>query len=340
MGTHCATLAGCNLKGLNLANANLSGADLVKAILTNAVLTRAVLENAFLTAANLTGANLTGANLTGANLTGANLTGANLIGANLTGANLTGANLTGANLTGATWSNTVCPDGTNSSSDGGVCRATSQLTLAAPSVPVGIVGRSYSLQLAASGGTPKYHWSHTGGLPGGLTLNASTGLISGTPTSATYGVVVAVHVADSTSPTNLETTQVLTFYIALPSVPLITEFSPVSNTNNPTIVIAGTNFGKAFPTSDLNVPATSPYLEIFDCLGSSGCEPNTTNTPKWTSGYSPGGDLCQLTVKAWSNTEIALQFDSNPLCPFNTGQILGVLVWNTNDPSSNARRAT
>ena len=30
------------------------------------------------------------------------------------GANLTGANLTGANLAGVTWSNTTCPDGTNS----------------------------------------------------------------------------------------------------------------------------------------------------------------------------------------------------------------------------------
>jgi DNA-binding beta-propeller fold protein YncE len=92
----CATLAGCNLHGGNLAGANLSGA-------------------------NLSGANLSGANLTNANVTNATLSRANLRGANLTGANLTGANLSGANLSGVIWSNTTCPDGTNSDADGGTC---------------------------------------------------------------------------------------------------------------------------------------------------------------------------------------------------------------------------
>ena len=57
---------------------------------------------------------LTGAYLKGANLTGANLSNAYLNSANLTDANLTNANLTDANLTDITWSNTKCPDGTNS----------------------------------------------------------------------------------------------------------------------------------------------------------------------------------------------------------------------------------
>jgi hypothetical protein len=92
----CRSLAGCNLHGLNLTDANLAGA-------------------------NLTGANLSDANLTGANLAGANLTGANLAGANLTGANLTRAHLVFANLNEVTWSNTTCPDGTNSNADRGTC---------------------------------------------------------------------------------------------------------------------------------------------------------------------------------------------------------------------------
>ena len=64
--------------------------------------------------ANLSGQNLSGANLTGANLSGTNLTNANLSGANLTDADLTGATLTGAARTGTIWSNTTCPDGSNS----------------------------------------------------------------------------------------------------------------------------------------------------------------------------------------------------------------------------------
>jgi uncharacterized protein YjbI with pentapeptide repeats len=56
-----------------------------------------------------------------ANLTGADLAGADLSGFTLLDANLTNANLSGANLSGVAWSNTTCPDGTNSNVDGGTC---------------------------------------------------------------------------------------------------------------------------------------------------------------------------------------------------------------------------
>jgi streptogramin lyase len=116
------SLAGCNLKGVNLQNISLDGANL-----QSDNLLRAQLQNASLVGANLQGANLNGAQLQnysqleGANLEGANLHRANLTGANLTGANLTGANLHDATVTGAVWSNTTCPDGTNSDNAGGTC---------------------------------------------------------------------------------------------------------------------------------------------------------------------------------------------------------------------------
>jgi hypothetical protein len=116
--TKCSQLAGCNLSGADLTNAQLAGANLKGANLLNATLAGANLNGA-----NLNGANLNSANLTGANLTGANLTGANLNSANLTGANLQSALDKGANFNKVVWSQTTCPDGTNSTADGGTCSA-------------------------------------------------------------------------------------------------------------------------------------------------------------------------------------------------------------------------
>src|SRR5437773_2114334 len=49
-------------------------------------------------------------------------------------------------------------------------------------LPKGTVGAAYSQALTASGGTSPYTWSVSAGTPPtGLTLNASSGVIAGTP---------------------------------------------------------------------------------------------------------------------------------------------------------------
>jgi hypothetical protein len=114
---------GCNFDLANLTAMSLLGANLTNVHMHGANLTSAVLYQANLTGANLGDAKLNGASLGLANLTnaivaGANLTNANIEGANLTGASLQSSNLTGAAITGVIWSNTTCPDGTVSATNG------------------------------------------------------------------------------------------------------------------------------------------------------------------------------------------------------------------------------
>jgi uncharacterized protein YjbI with pentapeptide repeats len=128
---HGATVDLASLDGANLSNTDLHGSDLSSAHLQGAWLIGADLKDAYMVAANLTNAKLYLADLKGANLYGANFAGAELVEANLTnaflatayftGTNLSGATLSGATLTKVTWSNTQCPDRTNSDTNGGTC---------------------------------------------------------------------------------------------------------------------------------------------------------------------------------------------------------------------------
>jgi hypothetical protein len=76
------------------------------------------------------------------------------------------------------------------------------VSIATSSVNEGVVGRSYSVTLTASGGTPPYRWMLAGGtLPSGLNFSAN-GTITGVPNSAGSSNF-AIQVIDSSSPVRL-----------------------------------------------------------------------------------------------------------------------------------------
>ena len=75
------------------------------------------------------------------------------------------------------------------------------LSVSTTALPDGQVGTPYSATLAASGGTPSYQWTlASGALPAGLSLTASTGGITGSPTAAVSSDPITVRVTDASSP--------------------------------------------------------------------------------------------------------------------------------------------
>jgi phospholipase C len=114
-------LRGADLSDRNLKRANLSGALLTNANVSSSNLFGAFLENAVLKGADLRNGNESNADFTNANLQDVNFFGSNLRQAVFRHADLTGAHLQAASLFGAVWSDTTCPDGTNSDADGGSC---------------------------------------------------------------------------------------------------------------------------------------------------------------------------------------------------------------------------
>jgi hypothetical protein len=84
------------------------------------------------------------------------------------------------------------------------------LSVVTVTLPAGTTGTAYSQTEVATGGTTPYTWSITSGtLPAGLTLNATTGSITGTPTTAVSNAAFTVQVSDATAATATQA-QVLT----------------------------------------------------------------------------------------------------------------------------------
>ncbi len=120
--------------------------------------------------------------------------------------NATAGVISGTPTTGGSYTTQI--QVTDSSSPARVAITSFSLTVAYPaisvttaSLPAGVVGTAYSQTLAAAGGNGTYTWSVVNGtLPGGLTLDAATGILSGTPTTAASSSFT-VQVADTAGDT-------------------------------------------------------------------------------------------------------------------------------------------
>lgn len=100
------------------------------------------------------------------------------------------------------------------------------LVISTSSLASGQVGNGYSASLTASGGITPYTWTITSGtLPAGITLNASTGALAGTPTAAANNSPLIFRVTDSSAPALTQTVN-LTLTISSTSLSITTSFLP------------------------------------------------------------------------------------------------------------------
>jgi hypothetical protein len=154
------------------------------------------------------------------------------------------------------------------------------LTINSSSLPSGTSGSGYSSSLQASGGTAPYTWSFvSGNLPAGLSLNTSTGLISGTPTaSGNFSFGVSVH--DAASPAQTTTATVI--------LSLVPAGSPLAISS--TILPGGTS--------------NQPYSATLNATGGTAPYTWSGNLPAWLS-LNPSTGLISGTPTASGTTNLS-----------------------------------
>jgi subtilase family protein/putative Ig domain-containing protein len=108
--------------------------------------------------------------------------------------------------------------GTEQSSANLVVQPVPPFSITSASLPNGQVGVAYQAVLTATGGIPPYTWSIAGGaLPTGLSLNAATGTISGTPMAAVSSSNLTIRATDSEKAAQTSNTSLSLNIAAAPS---------------------------------------------------------------------------------------------------------------------------
>ncbi len=107
--------------------------------------------------------------------------------------------------------------GTQTSAPQSLALTINALDITSAATANGELGLPFSFQLTAAGGTPPYTWNLAAGstpLPAGLSLNGTTGAITGTPTASGVTSGIVVQATDSATGTAGTATLAMSFNIA------------------------------------------------------------------------------------------------------------------------------
>ncbi|MBB3226605.1 outer membrane autotransporter protein [Luteibacter sp. Sphag1AF] len=143
----------------------------------------------------------------------------------------------------------------------------STMTFDTSPVPAGAAGQAYSHTFPVSGGVAPYHFAiSSGALPSGVTLNLTTGVLSGTPTmSGTFPFSITVTDSDSTSPN--QSTGNFTLAVAGPNIvvtpatlPSLVVGSPVSEQLNASGGIGASTYSVSSGATPAGITVSSSGL--------------------------------------------------------------------------------
>ena len=217
------------------------------------------------------------------------------------------------------------------------------LSITTNSLPQGTANQSYSETLAATGGTGDYTWELANGspnLPAGLTLNPSTGEISGIPTG-TSSLSHTFTVTDQTPPTPQTKTKTLQLIIGAATPP--TTITPNSLPSGSVLQFYSTTLTASGGTGTLTWDLFSGSLPVGLNLSSAGVisgTPTTAGTSSPTFRVRDSGNPQQsaqktLSIKINLPAPPSITTTSLPAGAFNvsynqTVQVtggIGTLVW-------------
>ncbi len=162
--------------------------------------------------------------------------------------------------------------------------ANSAITVTPATLPAGTQGVAYSQRLTAAGGIAPYSFAvSAGALPAGLTINAATGVIAGTPTGS-GDATFAVTVTDSTGGT--PSTATINYTLRIVARP-----NPANDPEVRGLVQAQVNSARRFV--DTQVGNFNRRLEGMRRGGGSGGFSNSLRIS--------GSDPCIDSITAWTN---------------------------------------
>jgi len=174
-------------------------------------------------------------------------------------------------------------------------------------LPNATLNVAYSQPLTATGGTPPYTWA-ANGLPKGLSINTSTGVISGVPTAAGTFPIIVITVFDNAQ-NHYQDNFSLT--VGLPPVPTIS-VSGLPSTVNP---------ASQFP---LQVSLAAPYSNDITGHLIIGSQPNTGLVDS-TIQFSTGGGTASFIIPTGQTSATFLDANGIPVSQLQiqTGTVAG-----------------